>query len=245
MEVDRSSGVTGQATDPVTDPAAEAEPILDVGVVPIDRPTLHSAVVTRLRDMITEGLLPPGTRIHEGQLGLQLGVSRTPLREALKVMASEGLVDLVAGRGALVHQLTAKGVKDMLAVLGALEELAGRLACQNATDEGIAEIRRVHDRMLGFYRARNRLDYFKCNQQIHLMITALSGNESLGLVQGTLQARMKRIRFLGHRADESWADAVAEHEEMIAALEARDGDRLARVLAAHLARTWARVQHAF
>jgi DNA-binding GntR family transcriptional regulator len=99
--------------------------------------------------------------------------------------------------------------------------------------------------MLGFYRARNRLDYFKCNQQIHLMITALSGNESLGLVQGTLQARMKRIRFLGHRADESWADAVAEHEEMIAALEARDGDRLARVLAAHLARTWARVQHAF
>jgi DNA-binding GntR family transcriptional regulator len=219
-------------------PAADAE------VVRIERPTLHNAVVSRLRDMITEGQLPPGVRIHEGQLGKQLGVSRTPLREALKVMASEGLVDLVPSRGALVRNLTPKDVRDMLTVLGALEELAGRLACANALDAGIAEIRRLHDEMLGFYRARDLLGYFKHNQQIHSSIIALAGNESLVLVQGMLQAQMKRIRFLGNRSDESWAGAVADHEEMIAALEARDGVRLGRALADHLSRTWDRVQHA-
>ena len=128
-------------TSDVNVPAvAETGPAADAEVARIERPTLHSAVVSRLRDMITEGQLPPGVRIHEGQLGKQLGVSRTPLREALKVMASEGLVDLVPSRGALVRNLTPKDVKDMLAVLAALEELAGRLACSNATDEVIAEV---------------------------------------------------------------------------------------------------------
>jgi DNA-binding GntR family transcriptional regulator len=216
----------------------------DTEVTRIERPTLHSAVVTRLRDMITEGQLAPGTRIHEGQLGKQLGVSRTPLREALKVLASEGLVDLVPSRGAQVRSLTPKDVKDMLTVLAALEELAGRLACRNATDAEIAEIRRLHDEMLAFYRARDLLGYFKHNKQIHSSMIALSGNESLVLMQGMLQAQMKRIRFLGNRSEESWAGAVADHEEMISALEARAEARLARALADHLSRTWDRVQDA-
>jgi DNA-binding GntR family transcriptional regulator len=98
--------------------------------------------------------------------------------------------------------------------------------------------------MLAYHRARDLLNDFKHNQQIHSSIIALSGNDSLVLVQGILQAQMKRIRFLGNRSDESWAGAVADHEEMIAALEARDGERLGRALAEHLARTWDRVQHA-
>ena len=224
----------------VAEPTAPA----DAEVTRIERPTLHNAVVSRLRDMITEGQIPPGVRIHEGQLGKQLGVSRTPLREALKVMASEGLVDLVPSRGALVRSLTPKDVRDMLTVLATLEDLAGRLACSNATDDGIAAIRRLHDEMLAYHRARDLLNYFKHNQQIHSSIIALSGNDSLVLVQGILQAQMKRIRFLGNRSDESWAGAVADHEEMIATLEARDGERLGRALAEHLARTWDRVQHA-
>jgi DNA-binding GntR family transcriptional regulator len=222
----------------------ESVPPADAEVGRIERPTLHSAVVSRLRDMITEGQLPPGMRVHEGQLGKQLGVSRTPLREALKVLASEGLVDLVPNHGALVRSLTPKDVKDMLAVLAALEQLAGRLACQNATEAGVAEIRRLHDEMLEFHRARDLLGYFKHNQQIHSSIIALSGNDSLVLMQGMLQSQMKRIRFLGNRSDESWAGAVADHEEMMAALEARDGERLGRALSDHLSRTWDRVQHA-
>ena len=144
----------------------------------------------------------------------------------------------------MVKSLTRKDVKDMLAVLSALEDLAGRLACANASDEGIAEVGRLHREMLAHYRARERLEYFKRNQEIHSLIIALAGNEALALTQGMLQSRMKRIRFLGHRTDEQWAAAVADHEEMLAALQARDGPRLARALADHLARTWERVAQA-
>ena len=120
----------------------------------------------------------------------------------------------------------------------------GKLACDNGGDDGIAEIRRLHDAMRRCHEARNRLEYFKLNQQIHSSIIALSGNDSLVLTQGMLQARMRRIRFLGLLTQESWGAAMADHDEMIAALEARDGDRLADALEQHLKRTWERVQSA-
>ena len=212
-------------------------------VARIDRPTLHNVVISRIRDMIIEGQLPVGMRIHEGQLGLQLGVSRTPLREALKVLATEGLVELIPGRGAVVRKLTVKDAEDMLNVLASLERLAGPMTCHNASDEAIREVRRLHDKMLSFYAARDRLQYFKRNQQIHSALILLSGNESLALVHDILQSRMKRIRFIGDQKDESWSAAVDEHEEMIAALEARDGARLSSAMVDHLAQSWERIRH--
>ena len=210
-------------------------------VARIERPTLHNVVVSRLRDMIIEGQLPVGVRIHEGQVGLQLGVSRTPLREALKVLATEGLVELIPSRGAFVRKLTVKDAHDMLAVLSSLEDLAGPMTCLNASDEEIRELRRLHEEMLRFYAARDRLQYFKRNQQIHSLLISLSGNESLALVHDILQSRMKRIRYIGDQKDESWSAAVREHEEMIAALEARDGARLSSAMVGHLAGSWERI----
>lgn len=210
----------------------------------IARPSLHDQIVGRIRDMIIEGVLPSGARIHEGQLGAQLGVSRTPLREALKYLASEGLLDLVPGRGAVVKRFTAKEVQDMLSVLGLLEAEAGRLACADASDAGIREVRDLHDRMLVHYGRRERLEYFKLNQAIHSAILRLSGNGALATVHGILQSRMKRIRFIGNGSEERWAAAVADHEEMVAALEARDPQRLAAILSAHMAESWNRVRDA-
>jgi DNA-binding GntR family transcriptional regulator len=212
-------------------------------VVPLNRRTLHDELVGRVRDLIIEGQLAPGARIHEGQLGQALGVSRTPLREALKFLASEGLVDLVPGRGAVVHKLTAQNVRDMLDVLGAIETLAGQLACARATDTQIAEVRRLHDEMMAFYADRNRLEYYKRNQAIHAAIARLSGNEFLAATHEAIQVRLRRIRFIGNREPDKWAGAVAEHEEMIAALESRDAIRLTATIARHLDHTWDRVRN--
>lgn len=223
-------------------PLADAE--ASVEAVRIERPTLHNVVVSRIRDMIIEGLLPVGVRIHEGQLCQQLGISRTPLREALKVLASEGLVELIPSRGAMVRQLTRKDAHDMLDVLSHLEAMAGPLICQNASDEDIREVRRLHDEMIGFYERRERLPYFKLNQQIHSLLISLAGNESLSLVHDILQTRMKRIRFIGDRTEVSWKGAMDDHEEMIAALEARDGDRLSAALVNHLKGSWERIKNA-
>ena len=210
-------------------------------IAPVARRPLHDELVERIRDMIIEGQLAPLTRIHEGQLGDALGVSRTPLREALKFLASEGLLELVPGRGAIVRKLTPKDVRDMLDVLGAIETLGGRLACRNASDAEIAGLRRVHDEMIALYRTRNRLEYYRRNQAIHSGIAQLSGNALLASMHQVIQARLKRIRFIGNEEPRKWAGAVAEHEEMIVALEARDEARLAAVIARHLEETWSRV----
>lgn len=220
--------------NPSMDASAEAGPIA--------RTSLHDAIVNRLRDMIIEGELPPGSRIHETQMGARLGVSRTPLREAIKFLASEGIVELVPTRGAAVRQFNAKDVKDMLLVLMTLESLAGRIACERASDEEIAHVRALHDQMLVYYGERRRLEYYKLNQSIHSAIVELSDNKPLAYTHGTLQARLKRIRFVGHEGEDNWAKAITEHEEMIAALEARDADRLSDIIKQHLTAAWERVQ---
>lgn len=222
---------------PLSAPAASAE------IVPIRRASLHDEVVGRVRDMIVEGKLNAGTRIHEGRLCEQLGVSRTPLREALKVLATEGLVDLSPNRGAIVREVTARDMRDMLRVLGQLEALAGELACAAASDAAIAELDAMHRRMMEHYAARNRMEYFKLNQAIHSSIVRLADNPTLQAMHETLQARIKRIRYIGNDRDDQWHDAVGDHEAMIAALRARDGAALGTALKAHLERTWDRVRN--
>ena len=208
----------------------------------ISRQSLHGEVVNRLRDMIIEGELLPGARIHEAQMGTQLGVSRTPLREALKYLASEGLVELVPSKGAVVKRFGAKEVQDMLLVVKSMEELAGALACTNGTDADIAKVRSLHDAMMHAYARGDRLEYFKLNQNIHSAIVAASDNFTLINLHALLQSRLKRVRFVGHEGPNKWAAAVAEHEDMIRALEARDVVSLSNVLGMHLANAWIRAK---
>jgi DNA-binding GntR family transcriptional regulator len=209
---------------------------------PIIRRSLHDEVASRIRDMIIEGVLAPGARIYEEQLGKTLGVSRTPMREALKTLASEGLIEVAAARGAVVRRFSPKDVRDMLDVLAVLESFAARLACKEATVEQIAELRALHDRMAAFFNARNRLEYYKLNQDFHSGVLRLSGNAALQGAHLAIQARLKRIRYIGNSEPRKWRDAMAEHEEMIVRLEARDGEGLAAVLARHMEHTWERVK---
>ena len=208
----------------------------------IERQPLLDAILSRLRDMIIEGKLPPGSRLNEGQIGLQLGVSRTPLREAIKYLASEGLVELVPTRGAVVKQFSAREVRDMLEAIRILEQQAGLIACAQAPDARIAEVRALHDQMLECYTRGDRMAYYRLNQAIHSAIVALADNGALSEVHSLLQTRLKRIRFIGHEGAEKWANAVAEHEQMIAALEARDAEALSAVLGRHLTLAWERVR---
>ena len=209
---------------------------------PIVRRSLHDEVASRVRDMIIEGALEPGARIYEEQLAKTLGVSRTPMREALKTLASEGLIELAAARGAVVKRFSPKDVRDMLDVLAVLEGFAARLACTAASDEQIAELRALHDRMTGFFKERNRLEYYKLNQDFHSGVLRLSGNAALQSAHLAIQSRLKRIRYIGNSEPRKWNDAMSEHEEMIRRLEARDAEGLAAILALHMEHTWERVK---
>jgi DNA-binding GntR family transcriptional regulator len=208
----------------------------------ITRRTLHDEVLERLRDMIIEGRLAPGQRINEGAVGAQLGVSRTPLREAIKTLASEGLVEILPAKGAIVRRFSARDLADILEVLKTLEQLGARIACAEASDAAIEEIHALHRLMMELYETRNRLEYFKLNQAIHSKMVAASGNAALMEMHATLQSRIKRLRFVGNEGPVKWAGAVAEHEEMMAALLRRDAAELSRIIGVHMDATLLRVR---
>lgn len=200
----------------------------------IQHRNLYREVADRVRDLIEHGELLPGERISEKQLCEKFGVSRTPLREALKVLASEGLVELLPNRGARVMQLTLKKVKDTYDIMGALEGLSGELACHNISDSEIAAICALHDRMLEHYCSRDLQAYFLVNQQIHERILTASHNEILLEMYNNLSQRVKRVRYSKKMTDSFWTQAVADHDKMIEALKKRDGPRLGQILRAHL-----------
>lgn len=201
----------------------------------IRRGSLHDELVGHLRDLIIEGELAPGTRIPERELCLRFGVSRTPLREALKVLASEGLLALLPNRGAQVASLTIADVEEMFPVMGALEALAGELACAKVTDEEIAEIRADHYQMVLHYTRRELPDYFRLNQRIHERILEIAGNATLTRMYAGLAGRVRRARYIANMTKARWDQAVEEHEAILDALAQRDGPRLARILKLHLA----------
>jgi len=195
---------------------------------------LHETVIDRLRDMIVQGELAPGAKLVERVLCERLGVSRTPLREAIKRLASEGLVALQPNRGAIVTALTLEQVRETFAVIGALEALAGQLACRNITDAQLAEIRALHFEMLACHARGDLAGYFRCNQAIHVAIVAAGGNRTLAATYRHLNAHVLRARYMANLSRERWDRAVAEHEAMLNALAARDGERLQRLLSEHL-----------
>jgi DNA-binding GntR family transcriptional regulator len=218
--------------------SASASALLDI---PIARPALHDEVTARLRDLIVENRIQPGERVPELEIAARLGVSRTPIREALKVLAAEGLVEMQPLRGAIVRGFSAKDAQDMLRVIALLEEFAGREAC-GAPAADIAAVQALHERMREHHRRRERQPYFALNQQIHQAIVALARNETLSAMHAQLGQRMRRIRYVGNSEPANWDAAMAEHEAMMQALAARDADAMAAAMRAHLLNTWPRIE---
>lgn len=200
----------------------------------IQHHNLYREVADRVRNLIEQGELVSGERIPERELCEAFGVSRTPLREALMVLASEGLVELLPNRGARVKQLTYKMVQDTYDLMAALEGLGGELACQHIEDEEIERIAALHEQMLAYYRDRKLAEYFQANQQIHESILEASCNEALLEMYGNLSQRVKRVRYTKEMSDDYWRRAVEDHEAMITALKQRDGKRLGQILRDHL-----------
>jgi DNA-binding GntR family transcriptional regulator len=198
--------------------------------------SLHGETLSRLRDYIVEGNIPDGGRILERELCDLLGISRTPLREALKVLAAEGIVELLPNRGARVRSLSEKDLHELFDVMGGLESLAGRLACEHITDAEVAEVERLHYEMYGFYLHKDMHNYFRVNQLIHQKIVEASRNSALQTAYATFAGRIRRVRYSANFARDSarWGEAMREHETIIDALRRRAGSELADILFNHL-----------
>lgn len=201
----------------------------------IQRRSLHDELTELVRGLITGGEMAPGEKIPEQQLCERFGVSRTPLREALKVLASEGIVTLRPNRGAVVSALTLEELDEVFPVMGALEALSGEIACLHITDEEVAAIQALHEAMVGHWKAGELQPYFRLNQQIHEAILEATRNETLKALYKSLAGRLLTARYIANMSAERWAAAVAEHEAILQCLAKRDGKKLADILKRHLA----------
>lgn len=209
---------------------------------PIPRPSLHEELVDRIRGLIVEDRFQPGEKIPEKSLCDSFGVSRTPLREALKVLASEGLVVLTPNRGARVATVTPEELANTFPVLATLERLVGELAAERISDTEIAYIRDRHTAMVQHHTVRDRSAYFIANQDIHRALLRGADNPVLEQHHIALASRVRRARFMANISDARWTDAITEHAAILAALEARDSPRLGALLSDHLLNKYAALQ---
>jgi len=203
-------------------------------VISIPRAALHEQVAQRLRQMLVENRIPPGAKLNERELCEALNVSRTPLREAIKMLAAEGLVELVPNRGAIAIALTEADVVNTFEVMAGLESQSGELAAQRITDEELAEIRALHFEMLAAYTRGDLSAYYSLNARIHRAINAAAKNPVLTATYNQVNARLQALRFRSNQDGAKWKRAVGEHDKMIEALSARDAAAMREVLLQHL-----------
>lgn len=200
--------------------------------------TRPAELAARIREMILEDELPPGTPIRERQLAEKLGVSRTPLREALKILAAEGLVELEPRRGATVADPSPTEIRELLELLGGVEAFAARLACARAEPADLRELRALHHEMVAAWLRGDRLGYFHRNQAIHRRIVELAGNRAITECHRTINARVYRARYICNLRTRRWEKAIREHEQILQALERRDAGAVAALLETHVLAAW-------
>lgn len=214
-------------------------------LVPIQRRTLHDELAERLRDAISSGEFKAGQKLPELELCTRFGVSRTPMREALKVLATEGLVTLTPNRGASVATITEAELADLFPIMGALEALGGELAAARITTSELQALHVKHERMMEHYHRKERGPYQRVNEQIHVDIMKAARNAPLLANWQNLLVRMKRIRFVAQMDAEHWDGAVRDHIQIMDALDARDGERLGAILRRHVSYNAESVGEAF
>jgi DNA-binding GntR family transcriptional regulator len=204
---------------------------------PLERMSLHDQLVAKVREMIVDGELQAGAPLPEKMLCETFGVSRTPLREAFKILASEGLIELRSHRTPVVTPVNRDEIANIFAIMVALDGVAGAQAATLATDADIARLDAMHAQLVTLHRDAARAAYFRMNQDIHIEITKLAGNPVLLNIWTTLNANIYRARATANYDAKRWTESVREHEDFMALLRARDAQGFASSLSAHTRKT--------
>jgi DNA-binding GntR family transcriptional regulator len=174
-----------------------------------------------------------------------LDISRTPLREALHMLAAEGLVELLPSRGATVRRMTVQEILNTFELIGVLDALAGKEAAARMPDRVIARVEALNERMRASFAARDLPSYFKLNQAIHRAIVEVAGNPVLERELRALNAQVQRYRDNVNLGLDSWERSMRDHDKIVAHLGARDGRSLAALLRTHLPRKRDVIRRAF
>lgn len=195
---------------------------------------LAEDIADRLRRSILLGQLKPGDSVKERDNAAELGVSRTPMREAIRLLAQEGLIDLRPSRSPIVANPSLREVIDDIDVIRALEVLSGELACRNASRGDIEKIAALQAQLDSAPADADPVDLFEIDMQVHRAIAQASRNPSLAETHGAYLARLWRVRYLSARRRSDKDRTSRQHHDIIAGLEKRGAATVARVIADHI-----------
>lgn len=203
----------------------------------VPRAGLHERAATRLRALIVRGELRPGQHLLETDLSEALGISRTPLREALKQLATEGLIELRLNRSAVVAPFRRDELVELFEAISGIERCAAELAATRMVSRDVERLEALQERIDWHHEHGELRDYFEINQQIHTAIVDFARNAVLKSTHEILLARAERARFFALSVRGRWDESVREHQDILAALKARDPERAGRLLGHHVRRT--------
>ncbi|HSX95669.1 MAG TPA: GntR family transcriptional regulator [Hydrogenophaga sp.] len=198
--------------------------------------SLHDEVASQLRERIFSGELAPGSYLDEPALCSTLGISRTPLREALKVLTAEGLLRHEPRRGCFVAEITERDLDEIFPVIALLEGRCAFEAASNASDAELVALEQLHDKLNRAARAKRINDYYAINFAIHEAIIALADNRWLAQVIGDLRKILKLARLQQLHAPGRLEQSLSEHMAVFAALKARDAEGAEAAMRTHLTR---------
>ena len=199
-------------------------------------------VADYLKSMIISGELKSGERINESAMSVSLKVSRTPLREAIKILQAEGLIQIRPNRGAWVQEQSLQDVSDTIALIVGLEWMSADATCENMDISDISKLESMQADMVKAFKAHNLMDYFKLNQKIHQMIIDCAGNPVISRVYRAESLKVQRFRYVGNELPDRWAEAIEEHEQILQALSNREPGLLRELLKSHHQRGWRRAR---
>jgi DNA-binding GntR family transcriptional regulator len=201
------------------------------------RASLHVQAAERLGEMIVRGELAPGVALVEVELSEMLGISRTPIREAIKLLAQQGLVELRANRSPCVRPMRAAEICELFEALAGIERLAAEFAAQRITAGELSRLQELQAEIVRAHDSGRRDSYSAANRTIHRTIVVAARNAPLAQAHAALLSRADQVRVFALRLKDRWEQSIVEHEAILHAIEARDAVQAGRLLEAHVART--------
>ncbi|MCA1928050.1 MAG: GntR family transcriptional regulator [Calditerrivibrio sp.] len=204
----------------------------------IDNTPLSEKIAETLRDYIMRGSLRPGERLTEPKLSSMLGISRTPIREALRLLENEGFIDIFPRRGAVVSDITAKDVDEIFVIKTKLESLAAKLSVAFLTDLDIKRLSELNDKMGRYAESKNVVSLIKLNAEFHNIFIDKSNNSRLIKFIESLNKQFKRVTAYSFTELGRIKKVLEEHQQIIEAFAKRDADMVEILVDRHVHNGW-------
>jgi len=200
----------------------------------IQKTTLHMQIADTLREMIMTGELKEGDKISENELCVAMEISKTPLREALRVLSVEGLISLVPNRGSFVTKPTIDEIKEMFEVMSVLEGVCARAAAHKMTAQEFSRLEKLHAALEEKFECRDQKEYIRINNHYHSFIQELAGNRTLNQIVNGLRKKILLYRFQSLNLSGRFEDSIQEHRQLLATFRERDGRKAEKIMKKHL-----------